>query len=63
MSKATTHAEPMLEGDEVVRYCVANMPGGVPHTSSHALNDATLPSRLALADKGPMQSVAAVGLP
>jgi alanine dehydrogenase len=38
--------------DGVVHYCVTNMPGGVPKTSTHALNNATLPFVLALADKG-----------
>ena len=51
-SKATTHAEPTYEVDGIVHYCVANMPGAVPLTSSHALNNATLPYGLALADNG-----------
>ncbi len=51
-SKATTHAEPTYVVDDVVHYCVANMPGGVPRTSTYALNNATLPYALALADKG-----------
>jgi alanine dehydrogenase len=51
-SKATTHAEPTYVVDKVVHYCVANMPGGVPRTSTYALNNATLPFTLALADKG-----------
>ncbi len=51
-SKATTHAEPTYDVDGIVHYCVANMPGAVPLTSSHALNNATLPFGLALADKG-----------
>lgn len=51
-SKATTHSEPTYEVDGIVHYCVANMPGAVPLTSSHALNNATLPFGLALADKG-----------
>ncbi|WP_375273190.1 alanine dehydrogenase [Sphingomonas sp.] len=51
-SHATTHAEPTYEVDGVIHYCVANMPGAVPLTSSHALNNATLPYGLALADKG-----------
>jgi alanine dehydrogenase len=38
--------------DDVVHYCVANMPGAVPRTSTYALNNATLPFTLALADKG-----------
>ena len=51
-SKATTHADPTYDVDGVVHYCVANMPGAVPLTSSHALNNATLPFGLALADNG-----------
>lgn len=51
-SRATTHSEPTYEVDGVIHYCVANMPGAVPKTSSHALNNATLPYGLALADKG-----------
>ncbi len=51
-SHATTHAEPTFEVDGIVHYCVANMPGAVPVTSAHALNNATLPFGLALADKG-----------
>ena len=51
-SKATTHDAPTYVIDEVIHYCVANMPGGVPKTSTHALNNATLPFVLALADKG-----------
>lgn len=51
-SHPTTHAEPTYEVDGVIHYCVANMPGAVPLTSSHALNNATLPYGLALADKG-----------
>jgi alanine dehydrogenase len=51
-SHATTHAEPTYEIDGVIHYCVANMPGAVPVTSSHALNNATLPFGLALASNG-----------
>ena len=51
-SHATTHAEPTYEIDGVIHYCVANMPGAVPLTSSQALNNATLPFGLALANKG-----------
>ena len=51
-SKATTHDAPTYIIDEVIHYCVANMPGGVPKTSTYALNNATLPFVLALADKG-----------
>jgi alanine dehydrogenase len=49
---ATTHAEPTYKVDEIVHYCVANMPGGVPRTSTYALNNATLPFVLQFADKG-----------
>jgi alanine dehydrogenase len=51
-SKPTTHANPTYLVDEVVHYCVANMPGGVPRTSTMALNKATLPLLLKLADQG-----------
>ncbi|AUG52496.1 alanine dehydrogenase [Thalassospira marina] len=51
-SKATTHADPIYIVDDVVHYCVANMPGAVARTSTFALNNATLPFMLALADKG-----------
>jgi alanine dehydrogenase len=51
-SHPTTHANPVYVVDGVTHYCVANMPGGVPRTSTFALNNATLPFVLALADKG-----------
>mgnify|MGYP005813322419 CR=1 FL=1 len=51
-SRPTTHAEPTYVIDNVVHYMVANMPGAVPRTSTYALNNATLPFTLALADKG-----------
>ena len=51
-SRPTTHDDPTFVVDGVIHYCVANMPGGVPKTSAHALNNATLPFVLALADKG-----------
>ncbi|MBS0560341.1 MAG: alanine dehydrogenase [Proteobacteria bacterium] len=51
-SHPTTHADPTFEVDGVIHYCVANMPGAVPLTSSHALNNATLPFGLALARRG-----------
>ena len=51
-SKPTTHADPTYLVDNIIHYCVANMPGAVPHTSSYALNNATLPFGLALANKG-----------
>ena len=51
-SKPTTHAEPTFIVDDVVHYCVANMPGGVPRTSTIALNNATLPFLAKLANDG-----------
>jgi alanine dehydrogenase len=51
-SHPTTHDAPTFVVDGIIHYCVANMPGAVPLTSSHALNNATLPYGLALADKG-----------
>ena len=56
-SKATTHQEPTYVIDDVVHYCVANMPGGVARTSTMALNNATLPFGLALANKGPKRAM------
>ena len=56
-SKATTHAEPTFIVDEVVHYCVANMPGAVPRTSTFALNNATLPYILQIANKGHVQAL------
>ena len=52
-SRPTTHANPTYVLHEVVHYCVTNMPGAVARTSTFALNNATLPFILALADKGP----------
>ncbi|MEM9330068.1 MAG: alanine dehydrogenase [Pseudomonadota bacterium] len=57
-SKPTTHEDPTYVVDGIVHYCVANMPGAVPLTSSHALNNATLPFGLALANKG-LEAIAA----
>jgi alanine dehydrogenase len=51
-SRPTTHADPTYVVDGVVHYCVTNMPGAVPRTSTYALNNATLPFVLALAGKG-----------
>ncbi|MBK6546301.1 MAG: alanine dehydrogenase [Saprospiraceae bacterium] len=51
-SKPTTHDDPIYIIDEVVHYCVANMPGAVPFTSTLALTNATLPFAIQLADKG-----------
>jgi alanine dehydrogenase len=56
-SKATTHQDPVYIIDDVVHYCVANMPGGVARTATMALNNATLPFGLALANKGPKQAM------
>ncbi len=56
-SKATTHSNPTYVVDGVVHYCVANMPGAVARTSTFALNNATLPFALALADKGWRQAL------
>lgn len=56
-SRATTHAEPTYIVDEVVHYCVANMPGGVARTSTLALNNATLEHAIRLADKGWKQAL------
>ena len=57
-SHATTHADPTYIQHEVVHYCVANMPGAVARTSTFALNNATLPFTLALADKGYRKALA-----
>ena len=51
-SRPTTHDSPVYLVDGVIHYCVANMPGAVPRTSTYALNNATLPYVLALADHG-----------
>ena len=56
-SKATTHAEPTYVVDDVIHYCVANMPGAVPRTSTFALNNATLPFARKLADLGWKQAM------
>ena len=57
-SKPTTHENPTYIVDEVVHYCVANMPGGVARTSTLALNNATLPHAVAIANKGWKQALA-----
>ena len=54
----TTHADPTYVLHDVVHYAVTNMPGAVPHTSTYALNNATLPFILAIADKGPERAMA-----
>ncbi len=51
-SKATTHTDPIYEIDGIVHYCVANMPGAVPLTSTMALTNATLPYAVKLANQG-----------
>ncbi len=56
-SHATTHADPTYVVENVVHYCVANMPGGVARTSTFALNNATLPFGLAIANKGWKQAL------
>lgn len=56
-SKATTHQDPTYVVDDVVHYCVANMPGGVARTSTIALTNATLPFAVALANKGAKQAL------
>ena len=57
-SHPTTHAEPVYEVDGIIHYCVANIPGAVPFTSTLALTNATLPYALRLADKGWKQACA-----
>jgi alanine dehydrogenase len=56
-SRPTTHDDPTYIVDGVIHYCVANMPGAVPKTSTHALNNATLPYVIALAEKGWRQAL------
>jgi alanine dehydrogenase len=51
-SRPTTHSEPTFEVDGITHYCVANMPGAVPITSTHALTNATLPYVISIADHG-----------
>jgi alanine dehydrogenase len=51
-ARPTTHDDPIYVIDGVVHYCVANMPGAVPYTSTIALTNATLPYAIKLADKG-----------
>jgi alanine dehydrogenase len=57
-SRPTTHAQPTYKLYDVVHYCVANMPGGVARTSTFALNNATLPFIVALAEQGPLKAMA-----
>ena len=56
-TKATTHLDPTFVVDGIVHYCVANMPGGVPRTSTQALSNATLPYVVALANKGVLEAL------
>ncbi|QLQ10584.1 MAG: alanine dehydrogenase [Nocardioidaceae bacterium] len=56
-TRPTTHAEPTYEVHNSIFYCVANMPGAVPHTSTYALTNVTLPYAVALADKGWRQAL------
>src|SRR5207248_9284595 len=58
-SRATTHSDPVYVVDDVIHYCVANMPGGVPITSTRALTNATLPYVEAIAERGLRGAVAA----
>ncbi|HEY5429668.1 MAG TPA: alanine dehydrogenase, partial [Solirubrobacteraceae bacterium] len=57
-SHATTHSDPTYEVDGITHYCVANMPGAVPITSTYALTNATMPYVLHLASAGVHQAVA-----
>ena len=57
-SHPTTHSHPTYVEEGVIHYCVTNMPGAVARTSTFALNNATLPFVLALADKGWRQAIA-----
>jgi alanine dehydrogenase len=58
-SRPTTHSDPTYEVDGVTHFCVANLPGAVPITSTSALTNATMPYVLALADRGPREALAA----
>jgi alanine dehydrogenase len=57
-SRPTTHRDPVFMVDGIIHYCVANMPGAVARTSAYALNHATLPFILALANHGPSPAMA-----
>jgi alanine dehydrogenase len=57
-SRPTTHTDPTYEVDGVTHYCVANMPGAVPITSTFALTNATMPYVVKLADEGPRAALA-----
>jgi alanine dehydrogenase len=56
-SRPTTHADPVFTVDGIIHYCVANMPGAVPRTSTYALNHATLPFVKELADRGVVRAL------
>jgi alanine dehydrogenase len=56
-SRPTTHSDPTYVEESITHYCVTNMPGAVPITSTFALTNATLPYVLALADQGPREAV------
>jgi len=56
-SRPTTHRDPTFEVDGITHYCVANMPGAVPITSTHALTNATLPYVIALSDHGVAEAI------
>jgi alanine dehydrogenase len=56
-SRPTTHSEPTYELDGITHYCVANMPGAVPITSTHALSNATMPYVVRIADEGPLEAL------
>lgn len=58
-SHETTHADPVYEVDGVLHYCVGNVPGAVPHTSTYALANATLPYLVEIATQGPERAVTA----
>jgi alanine dehydrogenase len=57
-ARPTTHSNPVYEVDGILHYCVANMPGGVPNTSTRALTNATLPYVEAIAEHGLAEAVA-----
>jgi alanine dehydrogenase len=57
-SRPTTHTDPTYEVDGITHYCVANMPGAVPITSTHALTNATMPYVVQLADEGVQRALA-----
>jgi alanine dehydrogenase len=57
-SRPTTHSDPTYEVDGIIHYCVANMPGAVPITSTYALTNATMPYVVKLADRGAQRALA-----